>query len=119
MIKHQLNDISKSEYYNKPIKVRCIISGKSAAPYYIPRKIFVKCRGECEDLCKYKESKIVTIKAKDEQILQFVDLDSKYIYRLVKQIFNISCKSLECRVEEVQSLERIFISQPTGKERSK
>ena len=121
MLKNRLNDISKSEYYNKPIKVRCIISGKSAAPYYIPKKIFVECRGgeSCEEFCNLKKGKMLDIKPKDENVLLFVDLNTRYIPKLVSQMFGIRCKSFTCRVEEVQSLERIFISQPTGKERSK
>lgn len=115
-MRQSLNEISRSDFHNKPISVRCIVSGKSIAPYAIPKTVTVKCEGEgeCHDSCKLKTEKTFEIKAQNERILSLIDIDSHRIPKILTEIFGIKCEAPKFNVIEVQNVERIFISQPTG-----
>lgn len=117
------NDVSSSKYYNKPIVVRCIISGKSIAPYCIPKKVKISCtpdnNSDCK-ICKYNssEEKILEINPVNENILQFIDVPSSAFEKIIRGIFNIKC-SLTCDILDVQNIERIFILPPLKRDRGK
>jgi len=70
-----LADITKAEFQNRPILIRCIVSGKNTTPYSIPRKLTIKCTSpKCsEGACEYQKWKEVILKAEDERVLLFID----------------------------------------------
>jgi hypothetical protein len=109
----EFSDISKPEYYNKKINIRCAISGKDNVPYYVPDQIKIKCATQsCE--CKYKEEVTVALKADNPDILMYVDAPSTRILDLVRRTFRISCKKFYCVIATMQTVERIFIGQIPG-----
>lgn len=120
-MKNKLNEISEAKYYNKPVTVVCVVSGKSIAPYYVPKIVNIKCGKLCKEGCRFNVDKgiDVLIKPEGDDILQFIDLaTSKYETRL-RQMFNITCRTYTYEIKEMQNIERIFISQPTGGARDK
>lgn len=117
------SDVSSSKYYNKPITVRCIISGKSIAPYIVPKKVKIDCipgnDSDC-NACQFKvtEARIIEINPVDENILQFIDVSNNQFEKLIRGIFNIPCK-IVYEIIEVQNIERIFILPPLKRDRGK
>lgn len=117
------NDVSSSKYHNKPIVIRCLISGKSIAPYCIPKKIKFNCisndKHDCK-FCTYKSTapNIVELNPTNEEILKFIDINNTIFDRLIKEIFYIQC-DIRYEIVETQNIERIFILPPLKKDRSK
>ena len=113
-------EILNAKYYGQKISVRAIVSGKSLSPYSIPKKIKVicshskdkKCIGE---FCPMFHNDTVKITV-DDNLLHFIDVPDTRIGGVIKQIFKISC-FLSYEILDVQNVERIFLSAPTGKER--
>lgn len=116
---NNLGEISKSTYHNSPIRVRVVISGKSATPYKIPKTVKVKCLGCGDETCKYKEEKEIIVKPKDERFLFFIDVSSTRLAAVFRAAYKISCRRLGVDICETQNVLRIFISQPTGEDRTK
>lgn len=116
---NNLGDIAKSAFHNAPIRVRAVVSGKSATPYKIPKVIKVKCLGCGDETCKYKDEAEIIVKPKDERLLFFLDVQSTRISTVVRAAYKISCKRVGIDVKETQNVLRIFISQPTGEDRTK
>jgi len=114
-----LGDIAKATFHNSPIRVRAVVSGKSATPYKIPKILKVKCLGCGNEKCKYREGKEIIIQPKDERFLFFVDVTSARIPIVAKIAYKINCKRVGIDVTETQNVLRIFISQPTGEDRTK
>lgn len=116
---NNLGDIAKSTFHNSPIRVRAVVSGKSATPYKIPKEVMVKCLGCGDETCKYKEGKVITIKPKDERFLLFIDVSSTRLPGIIRSAYKIGCKRLNVEAKETQNVLRIFVSQPTGEDRTK
>lgn len=107
-MKLKFHDIASAKYHNKPIEVRCRVSGKSISPYAIPRKIRVKTE---------EGTWVIEIKPGDENILRFLDIKTSQIGIVLTQLYGY--KKFSYKVIEVQNVERIFILPITGKERNK
>ncbi len=116
---NNLGDIAKSSFHNAPIRVRAVVSGKSATPYKIPKIVKVKCLGCGDETCKYKDEIEIHVKPKDERLLFFLDVQSTRITAVVRAAYKIGCKRVGIDVKETQNVLRIFISQPTGEDRTK
>lgn len=118
-------EILDAKRYNKPINVKCIVSGKSISPYCIPKKIKISCKpgkGK-EDNCKYcvlDKNKTISIDPVDENILKFIDTSSLRTKGIIKHICKISdsCK-FHHEVTEMQNIERVFITPPADRNREK
>lgn len=116
---NSLGDIAKAKFHNAPIRIRAIVSGKSATPYKIPLEIEVKCLG-CDDAhCRYANGKKLTVEPKDETFLQFIDVHSNRLKSIVKGIFQIGCENFAVKVMATQNVLRVFIAQPPGEDRTK
>lgn len=116
---NSLGDIAKAKFHNASIRIRAIVSGKSATPYKIPRALDVKCLG-CDDTqCRYRKGKELIVEPKDETFLQFIDVHSNRLKSIVKSVFQISCDNFGVKVETTQNVLRIFIAQPPGEDRTK
>jgi len=116
---NNLGEIARAKFHNAPIRIRAIVSGKSATPYKIPYVVEVKCLG-CDDAkCQYREGKTVKVQPKDETFLQFIDVHSNKLHGIVKSIFRISCEYFAITVIETQNVLRIFVAQPPGEDRTK
>lgn len=107
-MKLKFHDIASAKYHNKPISIRCRVSGKSISPYAIPRKIRVKME---------EGTWVIEIKPGDESILRFIDIKTSQIGIVLTQLYGY--KKFSYKVIEVQNVERIFILPITGKERNK
>lgn len=122
-IKSKNKDISNASYHNKPIKTKCIVSGKSVAPYCIPKRIKISCMPKKDDTdecktCEFRKNKEVEIEAKDERILMLIDVPTFRLPKVIQYILGIDCK-LTFEALEMQNIERIFVLPPTGKDRAK
>jgi len=114
------DEVIGSEYYNKPIRISCVITGKSLTPYQIPKVVVIKCTSEdCEGKCAYAIEQTLQMNAVDQDILRFIDIQTVKISSVLKQVLSIGCKSIIYEVIETQLIERIFVARPTGKERTR
>lgn len=115
----KFNSIFNSENYRKKILVQALVTGKVADVYIIPKKIKLKCEGtkDCGN-CSVPNS-ILDIKPEYDNALQFVDLHESKFGFAIKQLVKRNCKELHYEIQEVQNVERIFISAPTGRHREK
>lgn len=117
---NRLGDVAKATFHNRPIRIRAIVSGKSATPYKIPYEVSVKCHNkQCRDgMCPYKDKQSIKIEPVNETFLLFVDIPTTRVAQAVKLYLKASCKFLNCEVLSTQNVLRIFISQPTGEDRT-
>lgn len=117
----KVQNVLGSEYHNKPVHIKCIVSGKSISPYCIPKKVKINCSPEndmdCKK-CRFKHNKTLEIVADNENILLFIDIPTTQIAKTLKIIFNIPC-SFSYESIEMQNIERLFIIPPTYKEKKK
>lgn len=113
------DEVVESKFHNKPIKIQCIVTGKSLTPYHIPKVLNLRCfDGKCEN-CEYQKEVSVTIGAFNQDILRFIDITTAKLPIVLKQVLGYRCKSINIDVVETQLVERIFIARPTGKERTR
>lgn len=109
----EFSTISKPEFYNKEITIKCVVSGKTDIPYFIPNLINIKC-ASVKCLCEYKTGIQLELKSNNPDILLFIDAPNSKIPTLVKQTFKLKCDKFYCEVVKVQTIERIFIGQLPG-----
>jgi len=118
----RFGDMFHKKYFGKLVTIKCIVSGKSiSAPYSIPKTIKItcikgkdkKCKGET---CVCFDNNVIEIGVGDN-LLRFIDVPDSAIRGVIKTILHISC-SFSYRLVNVQNIERLFISAPTGKERN-
>ena len=117
----EIQNILNSTFHNKPIKLKCVVIGKSLQPYTIPKKIKLKCIEDIKSpcvTCRYKNNKLIEIVSNNEDILKFIDIPSIRIFKIIQEITGIKCK-FGFDILEMQNIERIFIMPPTGKDRTK
>lgn len=121
MALNNISDIAKAKFHNTPIRIRAIVSGRSATPYKIPKRVEFKCLDEeCKGgKCKYQETQEITVHARDEKFLMFLDTPTQRIPATVKAYLGTSCRYVSAKVLETQNVLRIFISQPPGEDRTK
>jgi len=113
------DEVVESQFHNRPIAIKCIVTGKSLTPYHIPKLINLQCfNKECED-CEYQTETAMEVEAVDENILRFIDITTAKMPTVLKQVLNTKCKGIKYEIKEVQLIERIFIARPTGKERTR
>ena len=104
--------VLSSEHYNKPICIQALVNGKSVSPYCVPRKIQIVCNNSepfCS-VCICAKQKELSVVAKDESILKFIDISSSKIHRVIQHAFDIKCEYFSYELLEMQNIERIFIS---------
>lgn len=108
-----LAEITKAEFRNRPIQIRCIVSGKNTTPYTIPKMIKIRCTTQgCR--CEYKKTTKLKLEAVDDKILYFIDTSSTSKFKRIREAFGIACKGFSVEEVESQNVLRIFISQPPG-----
>ena len=68
------DEVTGPEFYNKAIRIECIVTGKSLTPYQIPKVIVIKCTSEdCEGKCQYQKECTIQMNAVDQDILRTLD----------------------------------------------
>jgi hypothetical protein len=112
------DEVVESTYYNKRIRLKCIVVGKTLAPYQVPKVVTARCNGK-RCVCKFKKEKQYPIPVIDQRVLMFIDAKTRSVPAIVGEIIGSTCRNLEVRVDEVQLIERIFIARPTGNERTR
>jgi hypothetical protein len=113
------DEVLEPRFHNEKIRLQCIVAGKSLAPYHIPKKVRVRCTNPKCKGCKLQNEAEHVIPAKDQTILTFIDVTTSGIAGAVRNALKVPCKYLEVKVDEVQLVERIYISRPTGQERTR
>jgi len=105
--------------YKRKILVQCLVTGKSVEAYLIPKRIKVRCaQTENCGTCNMNGEEI-EVTAEQDNILPFIDAAKSRFPSIMKAMIKRQCKSLVFDTLEVQNVERIFISQPTGRFRDK
>ena len=111
-----MKDVLSSKNYNKKVKLKCIVSGKSIAPYCVPRKIVIECT-PAENMscskCKFNKNKILEILPTNENILQFIDIQTTTMFGTIQKMFSILCW-FTYEIKEMQNVERLFIIPQTN-----
>lgn len=115
----KFNSIFDAINYKRSIDVHALVTGKAQSPFTIPKKILIKCinREKCPT-CTIPGSTI-EIKSDNNNVIQFIDIPSTNFSKIIKVIINRFCKTLIFEILEVQNVERIYISSPTGRHREK
>lgn len=108
-----------SANYKKRIQVQCLVTGKTSEAYTIPKRIGINCNqtescGNCA-----VNGMSLEINADNDNVIHFIDVKQNQINGIIKGLIKRNCKSLEFDIIDVQNVERIFISQPTGRYRDK
>lgn len=116
---NSFDEVIESRFHNKPITIQAIVSGKSLVPYHIPKIIKIRCLSKKCKGCKIQEETTIDIDASDQNILRFVDVKTSQMENIIRDILAIRCKSIAYEVVSVQLIERIYISRPTGRERTR
>ena len=116
MATQKFTEISKPEYHNKPISVRCVVAGKSDAPYRIPKTVSVKIRLKGGGIGRPTRH---VITAKNETILMLLDIKASAMPSALRMALGISAKNFDYEIEDVQYVDRIFFHQITGEDKSK
>ena len=117
---NSFDEVINPIYYNKAIRIECIITGKSLTPYQIPKVVVIKCISEeCEGKCRFSTEQTIQMNPVDQDVLRFIDIPTIKIVTVLKQVIGIGCKSIIYEVIETQLIERIFVARPTGKERTR
>lgn len=116
---NNFDEVLEPRFNNQDIKIQCIVTGKSLSPYHIPKLITVKCVTEGCEGCQYQKEATFEMVPENEDILRFIDIPSAKIVTVIKQILRMKCKVIKYEIQLTQSVERIFIARPTGKERTR
>lgn len=115
------SEMLHEQHYNKHIIVKCFVSGKSISPYAVPKTIKIKCAGDRDKKCKGESqceycNRKVSFEGKYVEMLKFIGVPESYFKNILKSSFKLSC-SFAFEIIDVQNIERIFVTAPTGKER--
>lgn len=112
------SDITKAEHYKQPIAVQTTVSGKSLVPYGIPYEFVVQCTTPRCD-CNFKDQTYLRLEPYDDNLLKFIDKPETHFSSVVRKIYGVHCKHFSFDVITIQNVERIFITEPIGKDKSK
>ena len=92
----------------KQVKIKCIISGKSIAPYVVPKKINIYN-------IENKTNIIIEIESNSDSLLKFIDVSFIRIKGIIANILNIQY-DFTYEIIETVNIERIFISKQDDKD---
>jgi hypothetical protein len=108
------------KYYNQSIRLSCLVMGKHVIPFSVPKILRIKCdaKGECEN-CRYKKEVDLEVPMGDERLLLFIDTPDMRLTGIIKKIFGIECQKFVWEKIRVQNIERLYICEPLGVERSR
>lgn len=113
------DEVINPSFYNQKIKIECSVIGKSISPYHIPKVLTVKCISPKCNGCPIRDDTEITIDAGSQSILQLIDISTTKMQYVLVELLGLHCKNITYDVKEMQSIERIYITRPTGKERSR
>jgi hypothetical protein len=116
-----LSQASRSEYYNQPIRMSVMVSGKTMAPYMVPKEVKMTCPapgtfGFC-DQCPLNQNGATygtmtrDLDYRSNEILQFTDVTDEQLYRRLKGKFQIpgKCPIVKQDVLKALNVERLQI----------
>lgn len=118
-VNNTYDEVISSEYYNKNIQIDCIVTARSLTPYHVPKIIKLVCASVKCNACPIREEQEIIIDATDQSVLQFIDVSTAKMPFVITNVLGLQCKAIKFEVKEVQSVERIYIARPTGKERTR
>lgn len=110
-----LSAASKAEYYNLPIRVGVMVSGKTTAPYLAPRRVRMTCTLPGLPMCTRcpVAGRAGTLDHEmtyeSNEILQFVNVPDATVKKLIKQQVGIPsrCSVVEQEVTEALNVEEL------------
>jgi hypothetical protein len=116
-----LSQASRSEYYNQPIRMSVMVSGKTMAPYMVPKEVKMTCPapgtfGFCEQCPLNRNGETYGQMSRDldyrsNEILQFTDVTDDQLYRRLKGKFQIpgKCPIVRQDVLKAVNVERLQV----------
>ena len=107
-----LSSASKSKYFKKKVNIKCIVTGKTLLPYYIPKHVKVLCKPttKCRN-CIISEDPYIDIDYRHQDFIKFVGVTDTQTTQLLKIIAGIPYKcSIKTDTESVYTVEEIFLS---------
>jgi hypothetical protein len=116
-----LSQASRAEYYNAPIRVPVMVSGKTMAPYLIPRSVKMSCGMPGLKMCERcpvasrAGSLVHTLDYETNEVLQFTGIPEEQLQRKLKAKVGIPGKctyvdpevTASLNVEELQLIPEI------------
>lgn len=116
-----LSEASKAEYYNAPIRVNVMVSGKTMAPYIVPHKVALSCRMPGLPMCSRCPVSDAAGRAErslefdSNEILQYINTPDKEVSSRLKAKVGVpsKCGFVEItylaakNVEEIQVIPEI------------
>lgn len=101
-----LSDAAKSEYYFKPIRVRCVVAGKGTSPYILPRKILA----ESTDDEGNKQKHVASFRLEEGVFISLVGVSDAQKQRVLRSILKIpGNSSFTWEVLESFNIEELYL----------
>ncbi len=101
-----LADASKSEYYYKRIRVRCIVAGKGSAPYLPPKLVRVETESEDGESQSYEKS----FDAWDGAVLSLINCSTTQQKQFIRAMCGIAQgQPASIKVLETFNIEEVFL----------
>lgn len=108
-----LSQASESQYYNKPIRVNVMVSGKTMAPYLVPREIQMSCRMPglkmCETCPVARNAGTLNHKIEFDtnELLQFINVTDATLRKQIKAKVRVpsKCNYVQQKVLDAMNVE--------------
>lgn len=110
-----LSQASKAEYYNTPIRVNVMVSGKTTAPYLAPKSVRLSCNMPALPMCARCPVAAAagqlsrTMEYEGNEVLQYVNATDAQVMKLIKQKVGVPtrCSIVEREITEALNIEEI------------
>lgn len=111
-----LSEASEAKWFNRPIRVTALVTGKDTAPYLLPKRVHITCSKpeRCEG-CSLTEGEGTfadfKIDSTDPRILRMVDIHEMNMRRIVLDLFGIRKQDCAARIKIVETfnLEQLIL----------
>lgn len=112
-----LSRATEKQYYNQPIRVNVMVSGKTTAPYLVPHEVKLSCRMPGLKMCercpvaKQAGSLNHKIEFESNEILQFINVSESTLAKQIKGKVGIptKCTYVEQSVNDALNIEVIQV----------
>jgi len=111
-----LKDLSKAEYYNKDLKVRCILMGKDHVPYIVPEEVQIICPNPIESSKKCNACVLMTkpityrcnYYSNRKDLLEFIGINSNQLLGTLRKKIGIAgCHKSKIEIIKEQNIEEL------------
>lgn len=96
-------EAANAEFYYKPIQLQCVVAGKGAAPFIVPRTVSFYSEDETEPERQYH-----TFDVWDGSLLSLINITAKQLQGTLKQLL-LTEDIHRLQTEETLNIEEVFI----------